>query len=297
VEILFAQFLRGCLFYGIVLQWFPVESSSTSHMLSQLSKTIKMALKSTEEERAILRARSAVQRFPVVEWRQRMEDFHRRSIQMSRGMAGSNAWRTSDCEVEPTPVIAGLETEDWDPVHQPDPMQPDWDARSVASDNSRFQTPATLHSPATPATPGQWSQSTLAPEQQHLAAPPRITIDDHGRRASFSTDVSENEDYFSRTTRPSMDTTHLDPNPPAGGYENFLSRVNKQIAKERKHVPDPFLDVQSAAPSKPFGQHSRVQSMESIASIVDEKANSPLNKAIESVRQSLKDYSVVIVFC
>ncbi|EEB94922.1 hypothetical protein MPER_06191 [Moniliophthora perniciosa FA553] len=44
--------------------WYPVESSSTAHMLSQLTKTIKMALKSTEEERAILRARSAVQRFP-----------------------------------------------------------------------------------------------------------------------------------------------------------------------------------------------------------------------------------------
>ena len=48
--------------------------------MSQLTKTVKMALKSTEEERAMLRARSAVQRFPVVEWRRRTEDFHKRSI-------------------------------------------------------------------------------------------------------------------------------------------------------------------------------------------------------------------------
>ncbi|KAE9391982.1 hypothetical protein BT96DRAFT_979605 [Gymnopus androsaceus JB14] len=47
------------------LGWFPMESSSTAHMLSQLTKTIKMALKSTEE-RANLRARSAVQRFPIL---------------------------------------------------------------------------------------------------------------------------------------------------------------------------------------------------------------------------------------
>src|SRR6476661_1453411 len=60
-------------------------------MLSQLTKTIKLALKSTNEERAILRARSAVQRFPVVEWRQRLEDFQRRSIQASRTLAGENA--------------------------------------------------------------------------------------------------------------------------------------------------------------------------------------------------------------
>jgi alpha-1,3-glucan synthase len=62
------------------------------HMLSQLTKTIKLALKSTNEERAILRARSAVQRFPVVEWRQRLEDFQRRSIAMSRAVAGDQAW-------------------------------------------------------------------------------------------------------------------------------------------------------------------------------------------------------------
>ncbi len=61
-------------------------------MLSQLTKTIKMALKSTNEERAILRARSAVQRFPVVEWRQRLEDFHRRSITSSRTNAGDQAY-------------------------------------------------------------------------------------------------------------------------------------------------------------------------------------------------------------
>lgn len=75
--------------------WFPVESTSTSHMITQLQKTIvsalllfstvlcmlsvlllivhllqqKLALKSSEKERAVLRARSAVQRFPVIEWR------------------------------------------------------------------------------------------------------------------------------------------------------------------------------------------------------------------------------------
>ena len=56
-------------------------------------KMIKMALKLTEEERAILRARSAVQCFPVIEWRHRMEDLHQRSIDTSRSLAGENAWR------------------------------------------------------------------------------------------------------------------------------------------------------------------------------------------------------------
>lgn len=91
-------------------------------MLSQLTKTIKMALKSTEEERAILRARSAVQRFPVVERRQRMEDFHKRSINTSRQIAGSLAWRPSDGEAEP--CVAVMDTEDWDPEHREEPSSP-----------------------------------------------------------------------------------------------------------------------------------------------------------------------------
>ncbi|KAA1078201.1 Cell wall alpha-1,3-glucan synthase ags1 [Puccinia graminis f. sp. tritici] len=71
--------------------WFPVESDSTAHMHSQFAKTIKAALKSTNEERAVLRARSALQRFPVLEWRSRMENMHRRSIKASRKYAGTLA--------------------------------------------------------------------------------------------------------------------------------------------------------------------------------------------------------------
>ena len=65
-------------------------------MLSQFGKTIKKALKSTLKERQLLHACSAVQHFPVVEWRQRTEDFHKRSINASRRLAGSDAWRKSD---------------------------------------------------------------------------------------------------------------------------------------------------------------------------------------------------------
>ena len=48
-----------------------------SGSLSQFKKAIKEALKSTPKERQLLRARSAIQRFPIVEWRQRTEDFHK----------------------------------------------------------------------------------------------------------------------------------------------------------------------------------------------------------------------------
>jgi len=202
-------------------------------MLSQLTKTIKMALKSTEEERAILRARSALQRFPVVEWRQRMEDFHKRSITASRNVAGVNAWRESDCDGASPQRMA--DAEDWSPVDQPQPTQPDWDAKSARSFSD---------SPNTPSSPAQWSRDSLAnagadPESARSIASP-------------------------------------------GGYSTFLERANKTIAKDQGNAPDPFLDP-GLSPAKPFGIHSRVSSVESISTIVEEKSNSPLNKAIASV--------------
>lgn len=211
-------------------------------MLSQLTKTIKMALKSTEEERAILRARSAVQRFPVVEWRQRMEDFHKRSIGNSRNLAGANAWRESDCDGGGLRPMA--DTDDWNPVTQAHPTQPEWDARSINDPQ--------VHTPGSPA---QWSQENLP---------------------SGASDGRFQEDYFARS--PGVDA----PGPNTAGYNSFLERANKTIAKDQRNVPDPFLDP-GLAPSRPFGAHSRVSSVESISSIVDEKSNSPLNKAIASV--------------
>ncbi|EPT06178.1 hypothetical protein FOMPIDRAFT_68356 [Fomitopsis schrenkii] len=239
--------------------WFPVESTSTEHMMSQLTKTIKMALKSTEEERALLRARSAVQRFPVVEWRQRMEDFHKRSIHTSRRIAGPQAWRPSDAEnTQYIGHYAIAETEDWNPEQQAYPSQPDWDSRSV-SDSPMM--------PGSPGSPGQWSQDTLTPGvDSHLVAPRFLGSD--SRRGSYRSDVSISESDHGSIERSSRQD-----------FGDFLERANRTIARDKKHMPDPFLD---AAPNRPFGAHSRVSSVESISSIVDEKQHSPLNKAIAS---------------
>lgn len=225
-------------------------------MLSQLTKTIKMALKSTEEERAILRARSAIQRFPVVEWRQRTEDFHKRSINTSRALAGANAWRESDCDGGGARPIG--ETDDWDPVNQAAPTQPDWDSRSINE--------GALNSP------GQWSQETLTPTGEHGASSARLVAD--GQRSAYGEPDSATGDYFSQPRSSTADTPK--------GYNDFLARANRTIAKDQRNVPDPFLDG-GLTPNRPFGSHSRVSSVESISSIVDEKSNSPLNKAIASV--------------
>ena len=77
---------------------------------------------------------------------------------------------------------------------------------------------------------------------------------------------------------------------PNGGYENFLFRANKTIAKDQRHAPESFLDSAVAAPRKPFSEHSWNSSRDSIASIVEEKSASPLNKAIASVSGNLSSF-------
>jgi alpha-1,3-glucan synthase len=213
-------------------------------MLSQLTKTVKMALKSTEEERAILRARSAVQRFPVVEWRQRTEDLHRRSITTSRHGSGVNAWRVTDGGDRKIQPLS--ETEDWNPVYQEHPPQPEWDGRS-------YETP-----------PSHLSQESLAPPFLH---------GNSSGRQSFTSD-----DFYSAH---SQNASVADLN--NGGYNHFLEKANRTIARDQRGAPDPFLGG-DLAPARPFGtHHSRLSSVESISSIVSEKSNSPLNKAIASV--------------
>jgi alpha-1,3-glucan synthase len=108
-----------------------------------------------------------------------------------------------------------------------------------------------------------------------LQAPYRPNPDS---RASVASDISE--DYFAQRRG---STTNGSPGTPQQDYGKFLDRANRQIARDKKHVPDPFLEPGMAPPNRPFGSHSRVSSVESISSIVDEKQNSPLNKAIASV--------------
>jgi alpha-1,3-glucan synthase len=100
-------------------------------------------------------------------------------------------------------------------------------------------------------------------------------------RASVASDISE--DYFAQRRDSTINGSPGTFSTPQQDYRHFLDRVNRQIARDKKHVPDPFLDPGMAAPNLPFGAYSHVSSVESISSIVGEKQNSPLKKAIASV--------------
>jgi alpha-1,3-glucan synthase len=53
--------------------WYTVESTTTTHLLHQFKQAIDGALNSKQETRAMMRARSAKQRFPVAQWVEDLE--------------------------------------------------------------------------------------------------------------------------------------------------------------------------------------------------------------------------------
>ncbi|PYI24517.1 hypothetical protein BO86DRAFT_96639 [Aspergillus japonicus CBS 114.51] len=62
--------------------WYNVESTSTYHLLHQFKLAIDAALNSKEETRAMMRARSAKQRFPVAQWVEDLEILQTTAIQV-----------------------------------------------------------------------------------------------------------------------------------------------------------------------------------------------------------------------
>ncbi|KZV90231.1 glycoside hydrolase family 13 and glycosyltransferase family 5 protein [Exidia glandulosa HHB12029] len=238
--------------------WFPVESTSTAHMISQLTKTIKLALKSTQEERAIMRARSAVQRFPVMEWRQKIEDFHRRAITVSRAEAGTFSWRPEDCA---------------DPHHpRGDENEADnsfgLDSRSDV-DYSWPTTPTYAAPPSPWPTDDETYAQSPSPYQQQFSGSygnqylevPQMTP---SRRGSFNSEYSdEAQPYAAPYYNVVQD----------GPYNQFLTRAERQVSV------DPH-DLHLPPPPKIPRPDERSASTDSIVSIIDEKTDSPLNQAM-----------------
>ena len=295
-------------------------------MLSQLTKTIKLALKSTQEERAILRARSAVQRFPVVEWRQRLEDFQRRSIATSRANAGDNAWGydLGDVGIGGAAFYAhdvGSTTSlaqrgrNGSP-NSSAPPSPIIDQRTLAGSpapsgdnaNGYFENNNQLS-----AGPGFHNRFSKDKRQVNRGSGESFYDEDpnasplyyeepqnggRGKPKFFPGGYDDEDVPSSQASSDQGDGTVVGSNnsrlakPPAS-YDNFLAAANRQFAKTSggKNAPDPYFDAArqnsdaagNFAPARPFSEHSRMSSFDSISSIMDEKTASPLNKAMETV--------------
>ncbi|KAH0846408.1 hypothetical protein AYO21_07155 [Fonsecaea monophora] len=100
--------------------WYTVESTTTAHLLHQFKQAIHEALSSKTEIRALMRARSAKQRFPVAQWVEDLEILQSTAIRIhnkveatkhhsaAADLWGSSVWNTPGGSGAVTP--AGFHT-------------------------------------------------------------------------------------------------------------------------------------------------------------------------------------------
>lgn len=87
--------------------WYTVESTTTAHLLHQFKDAIRGALSSSTKTRALMRARSAKQRFPVQQWVEELEVLQSTAIRTHDKVAAEkNSWSSSIITlVHPHPSI------------------------------------------------------------------------------------------------------------------------------------------------------------------------------------------------
>lgn len=84
--------------------WYTVESTTTTHLLHQFKMAIESALASKPETRAMMRARSAKQRFPVAQWVEDLEILQSTAIRIHDKEATKSHTRPT------TPSASGFNT-------------------------------------------------------------------------------------------------------------------------------------------------------------------------------------------
>jgi len=239
--------------------WFNVESDSTAHLISQFRIALKAALKSSKEQRAILRARAAVQRFPVLEWRQRTEDLHRRAVLASRQINRKNSivWDGSQFNnnlpalapqapaliTSPDEARAGV----WTPA-VPSPTR-----LGAPFTPSVLGWPVTLlRGSKTPRSPLTREDSWDSDLDTVTSSPTQFVTDSSSLGVGLALRGVENLDYFTRCDRPES-------SPPCGdsisvGFGrnegSFLAKANHrfEVSHTNQLQPiDPFMDPEAAA--------------------------------------------------
>ena len=88
--------------------WYTVESTTTTHLLHQFKMAIEGALSSKQETRAMMRARSAKQRFPVAQWVEDLEILQSTAIKIHDKEALKH--RGGNYSTRHTPTASGYNT-------------------------------------------------------------------------------------------------------------------------------------------------------------------------------------------
>jgi alpha-1,3-glucan synthase len=96
--------------------WFTVESTTSQHLIKQFKSAIDAALESNQETRAVMRARSAKQRFPVQQWKEDLNILQTNAIKNHQREAGKrksifSSYHSSPKVASDAPAVPEIPTE------------------------------------------------------------------------------------------------------------------------------------------------------------------------------------------
>ena len=178
--------------------WYTVESTTTVHLLHQFKMAIDSALASKTEVRAMMRARSAKQRFPVAQWKEDLEILQTTAIKVHEREASKGS-RTPGRPSSPTPTFTPGRFDT--PSGSNTPFE-------IHSRNSSFGSPIPLgHGAefARPSTPREGPPSGFGGFDTSRPSTPRVgPLVGPGLKRTLSLGMKSGPGHASGHTNPSM---------------------------------------------------------------------------------------------
>ncbi|TAQ86379.1 hypothetical protein B7494_g5306 [Chlorociboria aeruginascens] len=223
--------------------WFTIESTTTKHLIFQFKSAIRSALAAKTDVRAVMRARSGVQRFPVAQWVEDLDILQSRSIKVHEQQASA-------------PSIFRLGS--WNPSRvgstYSTPMTTAPNTASASRIQSRVTTPihSPIHSPVQSRAPSPIRED----EKRNEDGSPAISRGPSGarksrlRNAPSSPGISRNSSFvsFQDMDSAALDALRLPAAPIQEADENSPSDTSTRSSEVVSAEAAPTLTIPEPAP-------------------------------------------------
>ncbi|KAL8980698.1 MAG: hypothetical protein Q9177_005804, partial [Variospora cf. flavescens] len=134
--------------------WYTIESPATKHLLNQFKGAIHTALATKLETRAMMRARSRLQRFPVVQWVEELEKLQSKSISLHKRVEagrGRSTHRQSRSQADSPSISTAPGSTRFSSAHSTAPNT-ELNSPTNSRPPSRIRSPSMAQSPSIDAT-------------------------------------------------------------------------------------------------------------------------------------------------
>ena len=265
--------------------WFTIESTTTKHVIQQFKIACQGALSSKKDQRAIMRARAAKQRFPVAQWVEDLEKLQSTAIDINqrqmlkastRSLFSPSGTNTPTGSKGNTPAIS----------RKPTPAQ----SRNVSRNPSRAASPVRAESP--PPLPNGGLGSVFGPGQKHKNSRLSDGYSVASRPVSEASESSDEENLRMPRRRSRMLTPSAPPSPLVPSSHLPQSPRAASAEREWRRISGRSLNPQEI-PSSPNAASALMPSNSSTTLAADWLPDSGVNNLYKQSNDTLLSLQAV----